>query len=39
MAKGGYGRPKPRPKPKKWSLPNYEDIRFGFEVTMYINHR
>ena len=37
MAKKGYGRPKP--KPRKWSSPDYKDIRFGFEVTMYINNR
>jgi coenzyme PQQ precursor peptide PqqA len=23
----------------KWETPEYNDIRFGFEVTMYINNR
>ena len=23
----------------KWETPEFEDIRFGFEVTMYINNR
>ncbi|HID80952.1 MAG TPA: pyrroloquinoline quinone precursor peptide PqqA [Chromatiales bacterium] len=23
----------------KWETPKFEDIRFGFEVTMYINNR
>ena len=23
----------------KWDTPAYEDIRFGFEVTMYINNK
>jgi len=23
----------------KWETPSYEDIRFGFEVTMYINNK
>ncbi|MCI0399817.1 MAG: pyrroloquinoline quinone precursor peptide PqqA [Gammaproteobacteria bacterium] len=23
----------------KWETPDYSDIRFGFEVTMYINNR
>ncbi|MGH8604124.1 MAG: pyrroloquinoline quinone precursor peptide PqqA [Gammaproteobacteria bacterium] len=23
----------------KWETPKYNDIRFGFEVTMYINNR
>ncbi|HIG07034.1 MAG: pyrroloquinoline quinone precursor peptide PqqA [Methylococcales bacterium] len=23
----------------KWETPNYTDLRFGFEVTMYINNR
>ncbi|TDJ67403.1 MAG: pyrroloquinoline quinone precursor peptide PqqA [Proteobacteria bacterium] len=23
----------------KWETPAYDDIRFGFEVTMYINNR
>ncbi|MBI4006140.1 MAG: pyrroloquinoline quinone precursor peptide PqqA [Gammaproteobacteria bacterium] len=23
----------------KWQTPAYTDIRFGFEVTMYIHHR
>jgi len=23
----------------KWEIPSYEDIRFGFEVTMYINNK
>jgi coenzyme PQQ precursor peptide PqqA len=23
----------------KWETPDYNDIRFGFEVTMYINNR
>jgi len=23
----------------KWSTPEYNDIRFGFEVTMYINNK
>jgi coenzyme PQQ precursor peptide PqqA len=23
----------------KWSTPEYSDIRFGFEVTMYINNK
>jgi len=23
----------------KWETPAYNDIRFGFEVTMYINNR
>ena len=31
---------KRKPKPSyKWDKPNYEDIRFGFEVTMYIFNR
>ncbi|MDP3007673.1 MAG: pyrroloquinoline quinone precursor peptide PqqA [Methylococcales bacterium] len=23
----------------KWETPNYNDLRFGFEVTMYIYNR
>jgi len=23
----------------KWSTPEYNDIRYGFEVTMYINNK
>jgi len=23
----------------KWQTPEYSDIRFGFEVTMYINNK
>ncbi|HIF51822.1 MAG TPA: pyrroloquinoline quinone precursor peptide PqqA [Thiotrichaceae bacterium] len=23
----------------KWETPEYNDIRFGFEVTMYINNK
>jgi coenzyme PQQ precursor peptide PqqA len=23
----------------QWETPSFEDIRFGFEVTMYINNR
>jgi len=23
----------------KWETPSYSDIRFGFEVTMYINNK
>ncbi|MFB3100543.1 MAG: pyrroloquinoline quinone precursor peptide PqqA [Gammaproteobacteria bacterium] len=23
----------------KWDTPEYSDIRFGFEVTMYINNK
>jgi len=23
----------------KWETPDYSDIRFGFEVTMYINNK
>ncbi|MBM4208649.1 MAG: pyrroloquinoline quinone precursor peptide PqqA [Gammaproteobacteria bacterium] len=23
----------------KWETPSYKDLRFGFEVTMYINNR
>ena len=23
----------------KWNTPEYSDIRFGFEVTMYINNK
>jgi len=23
----------------KWEIPSYEDIRFGFEVTMDINNK
>lgn len=23
----------------KWETPSYNDVRFGFEVTMYINNR
>ncbi|MGH8120817.1 MAG: pyrroloquinoline quinone precursor peptide PqqA [Gammaproteobacteria bacterium] len=23
----------------KWQTPEYNDIRFGFEVTMYINNK
>jgi len=23
----------------KWDTPDYSDIRFGFEVTMYINNK
>ncbi|WP_407660055.1 pyrroloquinoline quinone precursor peptide PqqA [Methylohalomonas lacus] len=23
----------------KWATPSYNDIRFGFEVTMYINNK
>ena len=23
----------------KWDTPSYDDIRFGFEVTMYINNK
>jgi len=22
-----------------WSKPQYQDFRFGFEITMYIKHR
>jgi len=25
--------------PMQWQTPSYNDIRFGFEVTMYINNR
>jgi len=21
-----------------WKIPSFDDVRFGFEVTMYINH-
>ncbi len=24
---------------KKWTKPAYSDLRFGFEITMYIQHR
>jgi len=23
----------------QWETPSYNDVRFGFEVTMYINNR
>ncbi|HEX2245835.1 MAG TPA: pyrroloquinoline quinone precursor peptide PqqA [Gammaproteobacteria bacterium] len=23
----------------KWETPSYSEVRFGFEVTMYINNR
>ncbi|MBV2123185.1 MAG: pyrroloquinoline quinone precursor peptide PqqA [Candidatus Thiodiazotropha taylori] len=23
----------------KWSTPSYEDLRFGFEINLYINNR
>ncbi|MBA2409565.1 MAG: pyrroloquinoline quinone precursor peptide PqqA [Gammaproteobacteria bacterium] len=23
----------------KWTTPEYSDVRFGFEITMYINNR
>jgi len=23
----------------KWETPEYSDIRFGFEVTMYVNNK
>ncbi|WP_143044960.1 pyrroloquinoline quinone precursor peptide PqqA [Variovorax sp. YR216] len=23
----------------QWSTPAFEDMRFGFEITMYISHR
>ncbi|MES9852364.1 MAG: pyrroloquinoline quinone precursor peptide PqqA [Candidatus Thiodiazotropha sp. L084R] len=23
----------------KWSTPTYEDLRFGFEINLYINNR
>ncbi|MBI1732012.1 MAG: pyrroloquinoline quinone precursor peptide PqqA [Gammaproteobacteria bacterium] len=23
----------------KWETPSYNDVRFGFEVTMYINNK
>ncbi|WP_081781751.1 MULTISPECIES: pyrroloquinoline quinone precursor peptide PqqA [Variovorax] len=23
----------------QWSQPAFEDMRFGFEITMYISHR
>ncbi|HEY2927187.1 pyrroloquinoline quinone precursor peptide PqqA [Piscinibacter sp.] len=23
----------------KWSKPQYQDLRFGFEITMYISNR
>lgn len=26
-------------KDMKWEIPAYSDIRFGFEVTMYINNK
>jgi len=26
-------------KDMKWETPEYSDIRFGFEVTMYINNK
>ena len=26
-------------KTMKWETPEYSDIRFGFEVTMYINNK
>lgn len=33
-------RKKPKPRPTyKWVKPDYQDVRFGFEVTMYINNR
>jgi coenzyme PQQ precursor peptide PqqA len=25
--------------PMHWSKPAFEDMRFGFEITMYISHR
>ena len=28
-----------RIKTMKWDTPEYSDIRFGFEVTMYINNK
>jgi coenzyme PQQ precursor peptide PqqA len=35
----GKKKGKGKPKPYKWVKPSFEDIRFGFEVTMYMNHR
>ncbi|MBT2971790.1 MAG: pyrroloquinoline quinone precursor peptide PqqA [gamma proteobacterium symbiont of Ctena orbiculata] len=23
----------------KWSTPSYEDLRYGFEINLYINNR
>jgi len=30
---------KPEDNPMQWQTPAFEDIRFGFEVTMYICNR
>ena len=30
---------KPEVTAMKWETPAYNDIRFGFEVTMYINNK
>jgi pyrroloquinoline quinone biosynthesis protein A len=29
----------PEDGPMKWETPTYQDLRFGFEVTMYIANR
>ena len=29
----------PRRLPMNWSQPAFEDMRFGFEITMYISNR
>ena len=34
-----YFNVKEEDKTMKWETPEYSDIRFGFEVTMYINNK
>ena len=29
----------PQETPMQWSQPAFEDMRFGFEITMYISNR
>jgi len=37
--KSCYPRHQPEATAMKWETPSYNDIRFGFEVTMYINNK
>ncbi|MFL6698121.1 MAG: pyrroloquinoline quinone precursor peptide PqqA [Vitreoscilla sp.] len=31
--------PRPKETPMQWTQPAFEDLRFGFEITMYIASR
>ncbi|GEM_PF-5967923 len=32
-------RRNPKETPMHWSQPAFEDMRYGYEITMYISHR